>query len=110
MINKFTNRNFQIKGQISSPYFNQSFTQKSLFGEESQKTTFKDVLGNISSGISKELNEPDRLLTEVLSGNDNVDVHDITTAMAKAEMTVTLATNITSKILTAYEKITQISV
>ena len=115
MINKFNgigNRNLIIRGQINSPYFNTSFIKNKVgFEDESVKgSSFKDVLGSISNSVNKDLNAPDKLLSEVINGSNDVDVHDVTAAMAKAEMTVTLATNVTSKILTAYEKISQIAV
>ena len=40
--------------------------------------------------------------------NGNADIHDVMTAMAKAELGVTVATNITTKIVQAYDKIMQI--
>ena len=44
----------------------------------------------------------------VMEENGNADIHDVMTAMAKAELGVTVATNITTKVIQAYEKITQI--
>ena len=46
----------------------------------------------------------------VLFGKSNVDIHDVMTAMAKAELGVNIATGITGKVIQAYEKITQIQV
>ena len=110
MINKF-NSNFTIKGRINNPYFNTSFAKNtSALIDETPSNSFKDVIGNIAGSIDKDLNAPDKLMNDVINGSGNVDVHDVTTAMAKAEMTVTLATQVTSKVISAYERISQISV
>ena len=106
------NKTLRLQGQVNNPYFSTSFMKNESIGstEETSKTSFKDVLGDISNSINKDLNAPDKLLNDVINGNENVDVHDVTVAMAKAEMTVTLATQVTSKIIQAYEKISQIAV
>ena len=46
----------------------------------------------------------------MLTGNNGTDIHDVITAINKADLTVTVATQITTKIVQAYEKITQIQV
>ena len=104
------NNNRLVQGQITNPYFNTSFMKAGTIDEGVEKTSFKDVLSNVATGINQSMSAPDKLLTEAMNGNSDVDVHEITTAMAKAEMTVTLATQVTSKIIAAYEKISQISV
>ncbi|DAB05241.1 TPA: flagellar hook-basal body complex protein FliE, partial [Candidatus Gastranaerophilales bacterium HUM_14] len=53
---------------------------------------------------------PDNLLKDVMSGNKNVDIHDVMTAMAKSEISVNIATQITGKVINAYDRVMQISV
>ena len=60
--------------------------------------------------MNKEVEAPDLLLKDAMMGNNNVDVHDVMTAMAKAELNVTVATQVTSKIIQTYEKITSIQI
>lgn len=72
--------------------------------------SFKDTINSMAEGLNKQMNEPDRMITGILSGNSDIDVHDVMTAMAKAEMSVSVATQITSKVIQAYDKIMQISV
>ena len=43
-------------------------------------------------------------------GNPNVDVHDVMTAIAKADIGITLATQVTSKVVTAYNTVMNISI
>ena len=81
-----------------------------LKSDDVKNTSFKDVLSDVTTALNKDMNAPDKLLNDAMNGTGDVDVHDITTAIAKAEMTVTLATQITSKVIQAYEKISQISV
>ena len=65
------------------------FSQKG-FGisslKESQGTDFKTVLSGLVSNLNHEVEKPDQLLTQQMMGNQDVDIHDVTTAIAKAEL------------------------
>ena len=50
------------------------------------------------------------MLKDVMAGNDDVDIHDVMTAMAKAEINVNVATQFTGKIIQTYDKIMQLQV
>lgn len=107
----FGSRNLTLQGKIHNPYFNTSFMKNSSMGvDETQKKSFSDVLGDVSTAINKDLDAPDKILADVINGTGDADVHDVTVAMAKAEMTVSLVTQVTSKVIQAYEKISQIAV
>jgi len=45
-----------------------------------------------------------------MMGSENVDIHDVMTAMAKAELAVNIATTATGKVIQAYDKIMQIQI
>ena len=45
-----------------------------------------------------------------MMGNQDVDIHDVTTAIAKAELGINLATQVTSKVVTAYNTVMNISI
>jgi flagellar hook-basal body complex protein FliE len=110
MINGF-NKGFMIQGRITNPYFNTSFMKnKTSIDEDNKKASFSDVLSNMSTSFNNDLSAPDKLLADAVNGNGDVDVHDVTTSLAKAEMAVSLATQITSKVIAAYEKVSQIAV
>ena len=64
----------------------------------------------VNVNFNKDLNAPDNLLKDVMSGNDDVDIHDVMTAMAKAEINVNVATTVVGKIIQTYDKIMQIQV
>ncbi len=71
---------------------------------------FKTVFSGLVENFNAELNAPDNLLKDVMSGNNNIDIHDVMTAMAKSEISVNVATQITGKVIQAYDKVMQIQV
>ncbi len=78
---------------------------------DSQKeTSFKDVLSGLVSNLNAEIQKPDQLLQAQMMGNQDVDIHDVVTAIAKADLGVTMAVQMTSKVVTAYNQVMQISI
>ena len=77
---------------------------------ETFSTNFKGVMSGLAQNLNQQMNAPDQLLKASMSGNSDVDIHDVMTAMAKAEISVNVATQVTSKVIQAYDKIMQISV
>lgn len=75
-----------------------------------EKQSFQDVMSNMVSNVNEQMNKPDDLLAKAASGDQGVDVHDVMIAMSQAEVTLTVATNAVSKVIQAYDKITQIQV
>jgi flagellar hook-basal body complex protein FliE len=78
--------------------------------DEVEKPSFKGVMTGLVQNFNQELNAPDALLKKSMAGDSSVDIHDVMTAMAKAEINVNVATQVTSKVIQAYDKIMQISV
>lgn len=78
--------------------------------DEPQKSNFKDVMSGLANNLNKDLNAPDKLLKGAMAGDNSVDIHDVMTAMAKAEISINVATQMTTKVIQAYDKIMQISV
>lgn len=76
----------------------------------SEGADFKTVLSGMVSNLNNEVQKPDQLLSEQMTGNSDVDVHDVMTAISKAELGVTVATQVTSKLITAYNAVMQISI
>jgi flagellar hook-basal body complex protein FliE len=60
--------------------------------------------------LNADINAPDNLMKDVMSGNNNVDIHDVMTAMSKSEITVSVATQLVGKVINAYDRVSQISV
>ncbi len=78
--------------------------------EDNASPDFKQVMSGLVENLNTELNAPDNLLKDVMSGNSNVDIHDVMTAMAKSEISINVATQITGKVIQAYDKVMQIQV
>ena len=78
--------------------------------EDNTTPDFKAVFSGLVEDFNAQLNAPDNLLKDVMQGSKNVDIHDVMTAMAKSEIAVNVATQITGKVIQAYDKIIQIQV
>ena len=78
--------------------------------EKPSTPDFKAVFSGLVENFNAELSAPDNLLKDVMSGNNNIDIHDVMTAMAKSEISVNVATQITGKVIQAYDKVMQIQV
>ena len=78
--------------------------------EEACSPDFKQVMSGLIENFNQELNAPDNMLKDAMSGNNNVDIHDVMTAMAKSEISVNVATQVVGKVIQAYEKVMQIQV
>jgi len=77
---------------------------------DAPQSSFKGVMSGLAQNLNQDISAPDKLLKSAMSGDSNVDIHDVMTAMAKAEISVNVATQVTSKVIQAYDKIMQISV
>lgn len=77
---------------------------------ETPTTDFKGVMSGLAQNLNQQMNAPDQLLKASMNGSSDVDIHDVMTAMAKAEISFNVATQVTTKVIQAYDKIMQISV
>ncbi len=78
--------------------------------KETNSPDFKSVLAGMVSNLNNEIEKPDQLLNAQMAGNKEVDVHDIMTAVAKAEVGINLATQVTTKVVAAYNAVMNISI
>ena len=78
--------------------------------ETPETTDFKSVMSGLVEKFNSDLNAPDGMLKDVMAGNDDVDIHDVMTAMAKSEISINVATQLTGKVIQAYDKVMQIQV
>jgi len=78
--------------------------------ESPEGKDFKQVFSGLMEDLNKQVNAPDDLLKDVMSGNKNVDIHDVMTAMSKSEISISVATQLVGKVINAYDRISQISV
>ena len=78
--------------------------------EEPATTDFQSVMSGLVENMNTQMNAPDNLMKDVMMGSENVDIHDVMTAMAKAEIAVNMATTVTGKVIQAYDRIMQIQI
>ncbi|MBK8190026.1 MAG: flagellar hook-basal body complex protein FliE [Vampirovibrionales bacterium] len=71
--------------------------------------SFKNVMMKTVEGLNSTVNAPDKMMQEAIT-NGTYDVHDVMIASAKAELAVTIASQITTKVVQAYDKILQIQI
>ena len=71
---------------------------------------FSSVMSGLVENLNTQMEAPDNLLKDVMMGNENVDIHDVMTAMSKAELSISIATTVTGKVIQAYDKIMQIQI
>ena len=78
--------------------------------EEPSTANFSSVMSGLVENLNTTMEAPDNLLKDAMMGNQNVDVHDVMTAMSKAELSISIATTVTGKVIQAYDKIMQIQI
>lgn len=78
--------------------------------EEPAGADFQSVMSGLVENMNTTMDAPDNLLKDVMMGSENVDIHDVMTAMAKAELSINIATTVTGKVIQAYDKIMQIQI
>ena len=102
---------YDLAGRIQHTKLDTMTPSARISRVETQSTPdFKQVMSGLIENLNTEINAPDNLLKDVMAGNQNVDIHDVMTAMAKSEISVNIATQITGKVIQAYERVTQIQV
>ncbi len=105
--------NIDILSDFSRTMPIDEFSQKG-FGVSSMKDApgndFKTVLSGLVSDLNNDIAKPDQLLNQQMTGNSEVDIHDVMAAMSKAELGISLATQITSKVVNAYNTVMNISI
>lgn len=78
--------------------------------EQPETADFKTVFTGLVENLNQDLAKPDELLKQQMMGNENVDIHDIVIAINKTQTEVQLATQVSTKLIQAYDKIMQISI
>ena len=105
--------NIDLFGKIQHTKLDTQFNMPSARMERIEKpetANFKSVFSGLVEHLNTEMAQPDALLKDLMMGNKNIDIHDVMTAMSKAELSVSVATQATTKIIQSYEKIMQIQV
>jgi len=100
-----------LVGSISDSKLNSNMPSMRLdeINSTDKITSFSQTMVDMARNLNEVANAPDVAMQDMLTGN-GADIHDVITAINKAEMSVTIATQITTKVVQAYEKIMQIQV
>lgn len=71
--------------------------------------SFKDVMTGMVKDLDNTVKAPDQVLQDAILGN-GADIHDVMIAISKADIGVNITTQITTKVLQAYDKVMAIQV
>ena len=100
-------------GHVEAAKIDSGLPLKAPFIDEinsTQKSDFKTVFSGLAQELNTNMERPDALLADLISGKPNVDIHDVMTAISKAELGLTISTQITTKVIQAYDRVSQIQV
>ncbi len=89
--------------------FVQGHSISALSSPDHARPSFKSVMGDLVGNVNNTLTKPDALMKDAIT-TGNVDVHEVMIANAKAELVVNLSAQMTTKIVQAYDRVTQIQI
>ena len=99
-----------VVGSMAQAKLNTNFPPMRVDSVNSNSgVSFSQTLLDATKNLNETLNKPETVMEDMLQGN-GADIHDVITAINKAELSVDVATKITTKVIQAYDKIMQIQV
>ncbi len=72
---------------------------------EKNMGTFESYLVNAVSAINNQQLDVGRVQEKLITDPDSVDIHDVTTAMAKAQMSLSLAQTVIDRLVTGWNEL-----
>ncbi len=72
----------------------------------SNKSKFDDFLLDAMNSVNNKQLEASNISEKVITDPDSVDVHDVTIAMAEANLSLTMANTVVDRLLQAWQEIT----
>jgi flagellar hook-basal body complex protein FliE len=96
-------------GQVNVEQFLNSVYGKSAGidkGGAAPKTDFKDMLLSALDYVNERQQTSAALAQQFITDPDSLDVHDVTTAVQEAAMSLELAQNVISRMVSAWNEIT----
>lgn len=78
-------------------------------GTSPEIPSFNNVMTGLVKDLDSTMKAPDAVMESAMLGQ-GADVHDVMIAMSKAEVSLNIATQMTTKVIQAYEKIMAIQV
>ncbi len=73
-------------------------------GTSDEIPKFKEVFTDLVKNADNTMKAPDQVMKDAMLGN-GADIHDVMIAINKASLSVHVATQMTSKVIQAYEKV-----
>jgi flagellar hook-basal body complex protein FliE len=75
-------------------------------GVEKTSGTFEQYLLDAVTRMNSQQTDVDKMQEKLITDPDSVDIHDVTTAMAKAQMSLSLAQTVIDRLVTGWSEIT----
>ena len=72
---------------------------------EKDMGTFESYLVNAVSAMNNQQLDVGRVQEKLITDPDSVDIHDVTTAMAKAQMSLSLAQTVIDRLVTGWNEL-----
>ena len=72
---------------------------------EKQMDSFESYLVNAVSSMNSQQLDVSRVQERLITDPDSVDIHDVTTAMAKAQMSLSLAQTVIDRLVTGWNEL-----
>lgn len=81
--------------------------QENVSSEKPEKKmgSFESFLVNAVSEMNNQQLDVNRVQEQLITDPDSVDIHDVTTAMAKAQMSLSLAQTVIDRLVTGWSEI-----
>lgn len=73
---------------------------------DKEGNTFEDQLFEALNGVNSDQLNTQSVMTQMITNPDSVDVHDVTIAMAKADMSLNVTKAVIDRAVKAYKEIT----
>mgnify|MGYP004444825959 CR=1 FL=1 len=71
-----------------------------------KEKAFSEYLSEAFSAMNRQQTDLASIEQQVITDPDSLDIHDVTTAMAKAQMSMTLAKTVVDRVVTGWNEIT----
>ncbi len=72
-----------------------------------KKSTFENYLLEAVSSMNSQQVNVDKIQEQIITDPDSVDVHDVTIAMAKAQMSLNLAQTVIDRVISGWNELSQ---
>ena len=72
---------------------------------EKNMGSFESYLVNAVAGMNSQQLDVNRVQEQLITDPDSVDIHDVTTAMAKAQMSLSLAQTVIDRLITGWNEL-----